>query len=71
MKSVPGAATTRSVVNLPLSSIGEFACAMMNCSSRRRQVINVIGNAPVFDLAIRRFEEAEIVDARERRQPTR
>jgi hypothetical protein len=32
------------------------------------QEINVIGDAPVFDLAIRRFEEAEIVDARERRQ---
>ena len=32
------------------------------------EIIDLLGHAAVFDFAVRRFDEAEIVDARERRQ---
>ena len=63
------AAAHELVGELALSSIFAFACAITNCALLdRRQVVDVVGDAAVDDLAVRRLEEAVLVGARVERE---
>ena len=55
----------------PLSSTGVLACAMMYSSSRSAvKIHDLVGDDAVVHDAVRRFDEAVAVDARERRERT-
>ena len=57
---------TRSVRKLPLSSIGALAWAMMKVLLPvGGEIIQMVGDAALLDLAIGRFQEAEVVDCGE------
>ncbi len=61
--------TPSASVNLPFLSMGAFACAMLWPSSCERRVeLDLVGDVAVLDLAVRRLDEAELVDARVGRQ---